>query len=105
MFQHNTNYINAINTLRASTGANPEHNRHLYHIAQSMQDAFAANNLLYDMALWELRQTVKRQQEEIDELRRMVQAQEKNTTPTPMPIAADIFITPQSLRKVKKDLW
>ena len=28
MFQHNTNYINAINTLRATTGANPEHNRH-----------------------------------------------------------------------------
>ena len=63
MFQHNTNYINAINCLRASTGANPEHNRHLYHIAQSMQDAFAANNLQYDTEIWELRQTVKRQQE------------------------------------------
>jgi len=57
------------------------------------------------MALWELRQTVKQQQEEIDELRRMVQALEKNTPPTSPPIAADIFITPQSLRKVKKDLW
>ena len=57
------------------------------------------------MALWELRQTVKQQQEEIDELRRMVQALEKNTSPTSTPIAADIFITPQSLRKVKKDLW
>ena len=32
-------------------------------------------------------------------------AQEKNTPPTSTPIAADIFITPQSLRKVKKDLW
>ena len=63
MFQHNTNYINAINTLRASTGANPEHNRHLSHIAQAMQDAFAANNLQYDAELWELRQTVKQQQE------------------------------------------
>ena len=52
-----------------------------------------------------MRQTVKRQQEEIDELRRMVQALEKNTPPTPTPMAADIFITPQSLRKVKKDLW
>ena len=29
MFQHNTNYINAINGLRASTGANPEHNQHI----------------------------------------------------------------------------
>ena len=29
MFQHNTNYINAIKNLRASTGANPEHNRHI----------------------------------------------------------------------------
>lgn len=63
MFQHNTNYINAINALRASTGANPEHNHHLYHIAQAMQDAFAANNLQYDAELWELRQTVKQQQE------------------------------------------
>jgi hypothetical protein len=35
----------------------------------------------------------------------MVQAQEKNTPPTPTPIAADIFITPQSLCKMKKDLW
>lgn len=105
MFQHNTNYINAINSLRASTGANPEHNRHIQHITQAMQDAFAANNLPYDMALWELRQTVKRQQEEIDELRRIVQEQARNTPPTSTPIAADIFITPQSLRKVKKDLW
>jgi hypothetical protein len=63
MFQHNTNYINAINCLRASTGANPEHNRHIQHITQAMQDAFAANNLQYDAELWELRQTVKRQQE------------------------------------------
>lgn len=60
MFQHNTDYINAINALRASTGANPEHNRHLYHTAQAMQDAFAANNLQYDSEIWELRQTVKR---------------------------------------------
>ena len=105
MFQHNTNYINAINTLRASTGANPEHNRHIQQIAWCVQDAFAANNLQYDAELWELRQTVKRQQEEIDELRRMVQEQAKNTPPTPTPMAADIFITPQSLRKVKKDLW
>jgi len=52
-----------------------------------------------------LRQTVKRQQEEIDELRRMIQEQAKNTPPASTPIAADIFITPRSLRKVKKDLW
>ena len=36
MFQHNTNYINAINNLRASDGANPEHNRHIQQIAQAM---------------------------------------------------------------------
>jgi len=29
MFQHNTDYINAINNLRASTGAQPEHNQHI----------------------------------------------------------------------------
>ena len=63
MFQHNTNYINAINGLRASTGANPEHNQHIQQIAWCVQDAFASNNLQYDAELWELRQTVKRQQE------------------------------------------
>jgi len=29
MLHHNTNYINAINMLRASTDAHPEHNRHI----------------------------------------------------------------------------
>ena len=51
MFQHNTNYINAINTLRASTGANPEHNQHIQQIAWCVQDAFAANNLQYDLEI------------------------------------------------------
>jgi len=69
-----------------------------------VQDAFAANNLPYDMALWEMRQMLKRQQEEIDELKRIVQTLDKNNTPPVSPIAADIFITPQSLEQAKKDL-
>lgn len=49
MFHHNTNYINAINMLRASTDAHPEHNRHIQQLSQCLTDAFAANNFAYDM--------------------------------------------------------
>lgn len=52
-----------------------------------------------------MRETLKKQQEEIDELKRIIQAFDKNTSPPSAPIAADIFITPQSLRQVKKDLY
>lgn len=104
MFQHNTNYINAINNLRGSAGTHPEHNRHIQQICQCVQDAFAANNLPYDMALWEMRQMLKRQREEIEELKHTVQLLQKNDLPTPTPLAADIFITPQSLKQAKKDI-
>ena len=57
------------------------------------------------MELWEMWETLKKQQEEIDELKRIIQAFGKNTSPPSAPIAADIFITPQSLRQVKKDLY
>ena len=56
------------------------------------------------MELWEMRETLKKQQEEIDELKRIIQALDKNSTPPVSPIAADIFITPQSLKQTKKDL-
>ena len=36
MFQQNTNYISAINNLRGTAGANPEHNRHIQQIAHTM---------------------------------------------------------------------
>lgn len=70
-----------------------------------MEDAFASNNLQYDMELWEMRETLKKQQEEINELKRIIQALDKNNTPPSVPIPADIFITPQSLRQVKKDFY
>ena len=70
-----------------------------------MEDAFSANNLQYDMDLWEIRETLKKQQEEIDELKRIIQAFDKNNTLPSAPVPADIFITPQSLRQVKKDLY
>ena len=47
---------------------------------------------------------LKQQQAEIDELKRIVQRLENQTPPTAAPVAADIFITPQSLNKAKKDL-
>ena len=56
------------------------------------------------MELWEMRETLKKQQEEIDELKRIIQALDKNSTPPVSPITADIFITPQSLKQTKKDL-
>ena len=103
MFHHTTDYINAINTLRGTTGINPEHNQHIWQIAQCIQDAFAANNHAYDTAIMELRQTVKRQQEEIENLKVTIQTQQKQNPPA-TPIPADIFITPTSLRKAKKDI-
>ena len=63
------------------------------------------------MNIWELRQTVKRQQEQLDAMEKRIQALEKQvqsqnqTPPASSPIPADIFITPQSLKRAKKELW
>ena len=105
MFRSNMNYRTAINYLRGTTDTNAEHAKHVHKISRCMEDAFAANNLQYAMDLWEIRETLKKQQEEIDELKRIIQALDKNNTPPAAPIPADIFITPQSLRQVKKDLY
>ena len=102
MFQHNTNYINAINSLRASTGANPEHNQHIQQIAWCVQDAFAANNMPYDMSLFELRHTLKSIDERLARIESILSSMEKQPTPTPM--AADVFITPQSRNRLKNDI-
>ena len=55
------------------------------------------------MAITELQNTVKRQQEEIDNLKAVIKTQQKQNPPA-TPIPADIYITPASLRKAKEDI-
>ena len=105
MYRPNMNYRTAINRLRGTTDLHAEHAKHIHQISRCMEDAFTANNIQYDMDLWEIRETLKKQREEIDELKRVIQAFDKNNTPPSAPVPADIFITPQSLRQVKKDLY
>lgn len=102
MFQHNTNYMNAINMFRATAGANPQHNQHIQHISQCLTDAFAANNMPYDMSLFEIRHTLKSIDERLARIESILSSMEKQPTPTPM--AADIFITPQSRNRLKSDI-
>ncbi len=105
MFQNRnkTIYMNSINNLRGTAGTNPEHNRHIQQISQCIQDTVSANNFEYDMELMELRQTIQRLEERIAHLESIVQNPPKQTPPA-TPIPADIFITPSSLRKAKRDI-
>ncbi|MBQ9944522.1 MAG: hypothetical protein IJO67_09205 [Clostridia bacterium] len=50
-----------------------------------------------------MRQTIQRLEERIAHLESIVQNPPKQTPPA-TPIAADIFITPSSLRKAKRDI-
>jgi len=55
------------------------------------------------MELTELRQTVKSLEERVARLESIIQTLEKKTPPA-TPIAADVFITPSSLKKMKRDI-
>ena len=55
------------------------------------------------MELTELKQTIKGQEERIARLESIIQTLEKKTPPA-TPIAADVFITPSSLKKMKRDI-
>lgn len=105
MFQNRnkTIYMNAINNLRGTAGTNQEHNRHIQEITRCIQDTVSANNFEYDMELLELRQTIQRLEDKIALLEGMIR-NPSNQTPPATPVAADIFITPSSLRKAKRDI-
>ena len=98
------NYLTAINNFRGTASTNPEHNQHIWHIAQCIQEAFTASNLQYDMEIAELKQTIKNQDERIARLESIIQALEKKTPAPATPIAADVFITPSSLKQMRRDI-
>ena len=86
------------------TGQNPLHNEHIVEQANVLNAAFEENNQM--LLLFYLKPILLRLDKieaDIEELKRRQDLADKNNTPTPL--SADIFITPQSIRQVKKDLW
>ena len=86
------------------TGQNPQHNEHIAEQANVLNAAFEENNQM--LLLWYLKPILlclDKIEADLEELKRRQDLSDKNNTPTPL--SADIFITPQSIRQVKKDLW
>ena len=86
------------------TGQNPQHNQHIVEQANVLNAAFEENNQM--LLLFYLKPILLRLDKieaDIEELKRRQDLADKSNTPTPL--SADIFITPQSIRQVKKDLW
>ena len=86
------------------TGQNPQHNEHIVEQANVLNAAFEENNQM--LLLWYLKPILLRLDKieaDIEELKRRQDVLDKNNMPTPL--AADIFITHQSLNRAKKDLW
>ena len=87
------------------TGQNPQHNEHIAEQANVLNAAFEENNQM--LLLWYLKPILLRLDKieaDIEELKRRQDILDKNNN-TPTPLAADIFITHQSLNRAKKDLW
>ena len=86
------------------TGQNLQHNEHIVEQANVLNAAFEENNqMLLMLYLKPILLRLDKIEADLEELKRRQDLADKNNTPTPL--SADIFITPQSIRQVKKDLW
>ena len=86
------------------TGQNPQHNQHIVEQANVLNAAFEENNQM--LLLFYLKPILLRLDKieaDLEELKRRQDLDDKNNTPTPL--SADIFITHQSLKQAKRDLW
>ena len=86
------------------TGQNPQHNEHIAEQANVLNAAFEENNQM--LLLWYLKPILLRLDKieaDVEALKQQVDTSGKNNPSTPL--AADVFITSQSLKQVKRDLW
>ena len=85
------------------TGQNPQHNQHIIEQANILDAAFAEHNQQVMLMLRDFARRLDKIEADVEALKQQVDTSGKNNPSTPL--AADVFITSQSLKQVKRDLW